>query len=48
VTTRSNGLAAALIAPLLILVVASFIVPLAVTLYTAVGNPGVRGTEDAQ
>jgi putative spermidine/putrescine transport system permease protein len=44
VTTRSNGLAAALIAPLLILVVASFIVPLAVTLYTAIGNPEVRDT----
>jgi len=42
--TRTNGLAAALIAPLLILVVASFIVPLAVTLYTAVGNPEVRDT----
>lgn len=43
-TTRSNTLAAALIAPLLILVVASFLVPLAVTLYTAVGNPEVRST----
>ena len=43
-TTRSNTLAAALIAPLLILVVASFIVPLAVTLYTAIGNPEVRDT----
>ena len=43
-TTRSNGLAAALIAPLLILVVASFVVPLAVTLYTAIGNPEVRET----
>ena len=42
--TRSNGLAAALIAPLLILVVASFIVPLAITLYTAIGNPEVRDT----
>jgi putative spermidine/putrescine transport system permease protein len=42
VTARSNGLAAALIAPLLILVVASFVVPLAVTLYTAIGNPEVR------
>ena len=42
--TRSNGLAAALIAPLLILVVASFVVPLAVTLYTAIGNPEVRDT----
>lgn len=42
--TRSNTLAAALIAPLLVLVVASFIVPLAVTLYTAVGNPEVRAT----
>ena len=43
-TKRGNGLAAALIAPLLILVVASFIVPLAVTLYTAIGNPEVRDT----
>jgi putative spermidine/putrescine transport system permease protein len=42
VTARGNGLAAALIAPLLILVVASFVVPLAVTLYTAIGNPEVR------
>jgi len=42
--TRGNSLAAALIAPLLILVVASFIVPLAVTLYTAIGNPEVRAT----
>jgi putative spermidine/putrescine transport system permease protein len=44
VTARGNGLAAALIAPLLILVVASFVVPLAVTLYTAIGNPEVRAT----
>ncbi len=43
-STRTNSLAAALIAPLLVLVVASFIVPLAVTLYTAVGNPEVRAT----
>jgi putative spermidine/putrescine transport system permease protein len=43
-TTRTNLLAAGLIAPLLILVVASFVVPLLVTLYTAVGNPEVRDT----
>src|SRR5258706_4921086 len=42
--SRANLFAAALIAPLLILVVASFIVPLLVTLYTAVGNPEVRDT----
>ncbi|HTP99083.1 MAG TPA: ABC transporter permease [Casimicrobiaceae bacterium] len=42
--TRTNLLAAGLIAPLLILVVASFVVPLLVTLYTAVGNPEVRDT----
>ncbi|MFO1303913.1 MAG: ABC transporter permease [Burkholderiales bacterium] len=42
--TKGNTLAAALIAPLLVLVVASFIVPLAFTLYTAVGNPEVRAT----
>jgi len=42
--SRANLFAAALIAPLLILVVASFIVPLLVTLYTAVGNPEVRAT----
>src|SRR6185295_4477337 len=40
--SRANLFAAALIAPLLILVVASFIVPLLVTLYTAIGNPEVR------
>ena len=40
--TRNNLFAAGLIAPLLLLVVASFIVPLLVTLYTAVGNPEVR------
>src|ERR1700692_1012251 len=42
--SRANLLAAALVAPLLILVVASFIVPLLVTLYTAIGNPEVRDT----
>jgi putative spermidine/putrescine transport system permease protein len=42
--TRANLFAAALIGPLLILVVASFIAPLLVTLYTAVGNPEVRDT----
>ena len=42
--TRTNLLAAGLIAPLLVLVVASFVVPLLVTLYTAVGNPEVRDT----
>jgi len=42
--SRANLFAAALIAPLLILVVASFIVPLLVTLYTAIGNPEVRAT----
>jgi len=36
--TRNNLFAAGLIAPLLLLVVASFIVPLLVTLYTAVGH----------
>ena len=39
---RVNLFAAGLIAPLLILVVASFVVPLLVTLYTAIGNPEVR------
>src|SRR5690349_8214332 len=43
-TSRTNLLAAALVAPLLILVVASFVVPLFVTLETAVGNPEVRDT----
>jgi len=43
-TTRSNLFAAALVAPLLVLVVASFIVPLLVTLETAVANPEVRDT----
>jgi putative spermidine/putrescine transport system permease protein len=42
--TRANLFAAALIGPLLILVVASFVVPLLVALYTAVGNPEVRRT----
>ena len=41
-TSRTNLLAAALIAPLLILVVASFVVPLLITLETAVANPEVR------
>ena len=40
--SRVNLLAAALIGPLLILVVASFVVPLAITLYTAIGDPEVR------
>jgi len=40
--SRVNLLAAALIGPLLILVVASFVVPLCITLYTAVGDPEVR------
>jgi len=43
-TTRTNLFAAALVAPLLVLVVASFIVPLLVTLETAVANPEVRAT----
>jgi putative spermidine/putrescine transport system permease protein len=42
--TRNNLFAAALIGPLFLLVVASFIVPLLFTLYTAVGNPEVRDT----
>ena len=42
--TRTNLLAASLIGPLLILVVASFVAPLAVTLYTAVANPELRNT----
>ncbi len=42
--SRNNLLAAALIAPLFVVVVASFIVPLAVTLWTAIGNPEVRET----
>lgn len=42
--SRNNLLAAALIAPLFAVVVASFIVPLAVTLWTAIGNPEVRET----
>jgi putative spermidine/putrescine transport system permease protein len=44
VTTRTNLLAAALIGPLLVLVVATFVVPLLITLYTAIGNPEVRDT----
>ncbi len=40
--SRVNLLAAALIGPLLLLVVASFVVPLVITLYTAVGDPEVR------
>src|SRR3954452_22726440 len=43
-TTRANLFAAALVLPLLVLVVASFIVPLVVTLETAVANPEVRET----
>jgi len=42
--SRNNLLAAALIAPLFAVVVASFIVPLVVTLWTAIGNPEVRET----
>src|SRR5437868_14000563 len=42
--TRANWAAAALIGPLLILVVAGFLVPLLVTLYTAIANPEVRDT----
>jgi putative spermidine/putrescine transport system permease protein len=42
--TRNNLFAAALIGPLFALVVASFIVPLLYTLYTAVGNPEVGTT----
>ncbi len=42
--SRNNLLAAGLIAPLFVVVVASFIVPLLVTLYTAIGNPEVRQT----
>jgi len=40
--SRNNLLAVALIAPLFVVVVASFIVPLVVTLWTAIGNPEVR------
>jgi len=42
--SRNNLLAAALIGPLFAVVVASFIVPLVVTLWTAIGNPEVRQT----
>ena len=42
--SRNNLLAASLIAPLFVVVVASFIVPLVVTLWTAIGNPEVRET----
>lgn len=42
--TRVNLLAIALIGPLLILVLVSFVIPLLVTLYTAIGNPEVRDT----
>lgn len=42
--SRNNLLAAGLIAPLFVVVVASFIVPLLVTLYTAIGNPELRQT----
>lgn len=42
--TRANLFAAALIGPLLVLVLATFVLPLLVTLYTAVGNPEVRDT----
>ncbi|GMU71217.1 MAG: ABC transporter permease [Burkholderiales bacterium] len=42
--TRTNAAAAVLIAPLALLVVATFVVPLAVALYTAIANPEVRET----
>ncbi len=42
--TRNNLFAGALVAPLFLLVVASFILPLLFTLYTAVANPEVRAT----
>lgn len=42
--TRANLFAAALIGPLLVLVLATFVLPLLVTLYTAVDNPEVRDT----
>ena len=42
--SRTNLAAAALIAPLALLVVATFVVPLAVALYTAIANPEVRET----
>lgn len=42
--SRTNLAAAALIAPLALLVLATFIVPLAVALHTAVANPEVRET----
>jgi putative spermidine/putrescine transport system permease protein len=42
--TRANLFAAALIGPLLVLVLATFVLPLLVTLYTAVGNPEVSDT----
>ena len=42
--TRTNLLAASLIGPLLILVIASFVAPLAVTLYTAIANPELSST----
>jgi putative spermidine/putrescine transport system permease protein len=44
VPTRANLLAGLLIGPLFVLVVASFVVPLLITLYTAIGNPEVRET----
>jgi len=42
--SRTNLFAAALISPLLVLVVASFLLPLLITLHTAIGNPEVRDT----
>ncbi|MFO1281873.1 MAG: ABC transporter permease [Burkholderiales bacterium] len=42
--SRANLAAAALIAPLALLVVATFIAPLAVALHTAIANPEVRET----
>ena len=42
--TRANLLAGLLIGPLFVLVVASFVVPLLITLHTAIGNPEVTET----
>ena len=42
--TRANLLAGLLIGPLFVLVVATFVVPLLITLYTAIGNPEVHET----
>ena len=43
-STRSQLFAAALIGPMLLLVVGSFVVPLLFALYTAIDNPEVRNT----